>query len=93
MVIAVLADVFAVARCISNMEGRLDAAGVPAEAEGFVEASLHVFWEVTTTRGRLTIDLLLDKNDVLGEISDIEPVVVLNISVGDEADPDGQTLV
>ena len=75
------------------MKGGLNAFSTPAEGEGFVEASLHVFWEVTTTGGYLFIDLLLDEDDVFGEVGDIEPVAVLNIAISDKTDSDGQTFV
>ena len=75
------------------MKGRLDAFSTPAEGEGFVEASLHVFWEVTTTGGWLFVDHLLDEVNIFGEVGDVEPVTIFNIAISDKTDSDGQTFV
>ena len=93
MAIAKWANILAMARCVSDVESRFDAAGSPAEAEGLVKSTLYVFWEVTTTRGRLFIDLILDNFDIISEISNIEAVFILDISVGDKADPNSQTFI
>ena len=88
MIIAIFANILAVAGGISDVEGRLDATSFPAEAEGFVEATLYVFWEVTTTGGWLTINLLFHLVDVISKICDVKPVVILDISICNKADPD-----
>ena len=88
MIIAIFANILAVAGGISDVEGRLDATSFPAKTKGFVEATLYVFWEVTTTGGWLTINLLFHLVDVISKICDVKPVVILDISICDKADPD-----
>ena len=73
------------------MESHLHAVLGPVELEGFIEATLDIFWEVAPTSRLLLVDILLHLLNVAGEVRNVEAEIsVLDISVGDEGDFDGQ---
>ena len=89
MVVAPVADVFAVARGVGNVEGNLSGTILrPSELQGFVEGTLDIFWEVTTAASWLLADILLDFVNIRRELCDIEPIVVLHVSVGHKGHSD-----
>lgn len=93
MVVTKVTDVFAVAWGVCDVESRLDTVFLPAEAECFVKASLHIFWEVTTSTCRLLFDVGFYKCDIIGKVSDIKTIVILDVTVGDKANSDFETTV
>jgi len=85
-----LAYIFTVARCVSDVEGYLDAIQCPSKFECLVEASLNVFWKVTSATRHLVFDGFLNKPDVVGKVRDFEAIAILNVSVGNKGNLDGE---
>lgn len=93
MVVTKVTDVFAVTWGVCDVESRLDAVFLPAEAEGFVKSSLDIFWEVTTSICRLLLDVCFDECNIIGKVSNIKTIGVLDVTVGDKANSDFETTV
>lgn len=60
MVVTPVADVFTVTWSIGNVEGKLSAVRAPTKSKSFVESTLNIFGEVSTSCGVLLLDCGLD---------------------------------
>ena len=79
------------ARCIRDKESLLDAISVPGELQSFIKTTLHVLGHISTTRSSLRLYPFFSCVDVIRKVKHIKPGKVVNVSVGDEADPDAHT--
>ena len=79
---------------IRDVESGFYAVGLPTQTKGLIEATLHIFREVSSSHRRLTLNLLLDSIDICGEVRNIESLISLAIvSVRNKGDTHGQPLV
>ena len=87
VIISPVTDVLTMAWSVSYMERHLHAIVSPFQAKSLVESTLNIFREVTTSSGRLLVDVSLDEVDVAGEICHVKALLaILYIPVGDKCD-------
>lgn len=94
VVVSPVADVLTMTRRVGDMESHLYAISSPLQAEGLVEPTLNIFREVTTSSCRLLVYVSLHQVDIVCEICHVEALLsILDISVGDKSDMDGEASV